>query len=212
MTKTLFASAAALALLAGCGEPVSDTDTATTTTTTTTAPDPMATDTAATTTTGGMTPAADPAAGTAAVTIVAVAQGNPDFSTLVSAVTAADLGGTLSGAGPFTVFAPTNAAFAKVDKATLDGLMTPAKKADLVKLLTYHVVPGRVLAADLTKKITDGGGKAELTTVNGAKLTAALEGGKVVLTDAKGGKATVATADVAASNGVIHAIDTVVMP
>ena len=145
-------------------------------------------------------------------TIVAVAQGNENFSTLVAAVTAAGLGETLSGTGPFTVFAPTNDAFAKVDKATLDGLMKPESKDALTGLLTYHVVSRKLMAADVAKAITDGDGKAELTTVQGEKLTASMEGDKVILTDANGGKSTIAMTDVAASNGVIHAIDTVIMP
>ena len=164
------------------------------------------------------TPATDTAAmapetPAATGTIVAVAQGNGDFSTLVSAVTAAGLGETLSGPGPFTVFAPTNAAFDKVPAATRDQLMSPAGKADLTKILTYHVVPGRVDAATLTQQIQQGGGSAELTTVQGGKLTArAGADGSVTLTDAKGNTARVVTTDVAATNGVIHAIDTVVMP
>jgi len=146
-------------------------------------------------------------------TIVEVAQGNADFSTLVSAVTAADLGATLGGAGPFTVFAPTNAAFEKIPAATRESLMAPAGKADLTKILTYHVVPGRVDAATLTQQIQAGGGSAQLTTVQGGVLTArAGADGSVTLTDAKGGVSRVVQADVAASNGVIHAIDTVVMP
>lgn len=149
---------------------------------------------------------------TGAGTIVAVAQGNENFSTLVSAVTAAGLGETLSGPGPFTVFAPTNDAFAKVDKATLDGLMMPESKDALTGLLTYHVVPGKLMAADVAKAITDGNGTATLTTVQGQELKAMMEGDKVVLMDANGGKSTIAMTDVAASNGVIHAIDTVIMP
>lgn len=146
-------------------------------------------------------------------TVVAVAQGNPDFSTLVSAVTAAGLGDTLNGGGPFTVFAPTNAAFEKVPAATRENLMAPAGKADLTKILTYHVVPGRVDAATLTQQIQAGGGSAQLTTVQGGVLTArAGADGSITLTDAKGGVSRVVQADVAASNGVIHAIDTVVMP
>ncbi|MGB5484628.1 fasciclin domain-containing protein [Parasphingorhabdus sp.] len=145
-------------------------------------------------------------------TIVDVAVGNADFSTLVAAVTAADLGATLSGDGPFTVFAPTNDAFAKVDSDTLTALLTPAKKADLTALLTYHVVAGELKAADVVKAITDGGGTATLTTVQGAPLKATLDGDSVILEDAAGGKSTVILTDVDASNGVIHAIDTVVMP
>jgi uncharacterized surface protein with fasciclin (FAS1) repeats len=163
---------------------------------------------AAATDTYGM--AADPAAGG---TVVDVAQGNPEFSTLVSAVTAADLGGTLSGAGPFTVFAPTNAAFEKVPAATRDSLMAPAGKADLTKILTYHVVPGRVDAATLTQQIQAGGGSAALTTVEGGTLTArAGADGSVTLTDENGGVSRVVQTDVRASNGIIHAIDTVAMP
>ncbi len=149
---------------------------------------------------------------TAAGNIVAVAQGNENFSTLVSAVTAADLGETLSGTGPFTVFAPTNDAFAKVDKATLDGLMKPESKKDLAGLLTYHVVSGKLMAADVAKAIKDGSGTATLKTVQGQELKAMMEGDKVVLTDANGGKSTITMTDVPASNGVIHAIDTVIMP
>jgi uncharacterized surface protein with fasciclin (FAS1) repeats len=154
--------------------------------------------------------AADPAAATD--TIVGVAQGNPEFSTLVAAVTSADLGTTLSGTGPFTVFAPTNAAFEKIPAATRDGLMAPAGKEQLSGILTYHVVAGRVNAADLTKMIADNGGTATLTTVNGATLTARVVDGNVVLTDGKGGTSTVTATDVDASNGVIHVIDTVLMP
>ena len=159
------------------------------------------------------TAAADPmAADTAPKTIVALAQGNADLSTLVAAVTAAGLGETLSGAGPFTVFAPTNAAFAKVDKATLDGLMMPASKDKLGALLKYHVVAGNVKAADVVKMITDGKGTATIKTVAGGELKASMDGDKVVLTDAKGGKSTITATDIAASNGVVHTIDTVVMP
>lgn len=153
-----------------------------------------------------------PAQTTEAGTIVAVAQGAADFSTLVTAVQAADLAGTLNGAGPFTVFAPTNAAFAKIPAATLEGLLAPAGKADLTKVLTYHVVPGRVDAATLTQQIQAGGGSATLTTVEGGTLTARVgAGGSVTLTDEAGGVSTVTQTDIAASNGVIHAIDTVVM-
>lgn len=145
-------------------------------------------------------------------TVVDVAVGNPDFSTLVTAVTAADLATTLSGKGPFTVFAPTNAAFAKLPAGTVETLVQPANKATLTSVLTYHVVPGRVNAAQLTKLIRDGGGTATLTTVQGGTLKASLMGSRIMLTDAKGGMSHVVTANVNASNGVIHAIDTVVMP
>ena len=142
-------------------------------------------------------------------TIVELAQGNPQLSTLVTAVTAAGLGETLSGIGPFTVFAPSNDAFAKVDKATLDGLLQPASKG---VLLTYHVVAGNVKSGDLAKMIVDGKGTATIQTLNGGNLKASMAGDKIVLTDAKGGKSTVTEADVVASNGTVHVVDTVVMP
>ena len=142
-------------------------------------------------------------------TIVELAQGNPQLSTLVTAVTAAGLGETLSGTGPFTVFAPSNDAFAKVDKATLDGLLQPASKG---VLLTYHVVAGNVKSGDLAKMIVDGKGTATIKTLNGGSLKASMAGDKIVLTDAKGGKSTVTEADVVASNGTVHVVDTVVMP
>lgn len=146
-------------------------------------------------------------------TIVANAAKASNLTTLVAAVQAADLGETLSGPGPFTVFAPDNAAFEKIPAATRDSLMAPAGKDDLTKILTYHVVPGRITAADLTSQIQSGGGKAELTTVQGGTLTAtAGPNGSVTLTDAAGGTSTVTQADVMQSNGVVHVVDTVVMP
>lgn len=147
-----------------------------------------------------------------APTIVGVAQADENFSTLVTAVTAAGLGETLAGEGPFTVFAPTNAAFEKVDADTLSALLTPEKKDDLTGLLTYHVVSGKLTAEDVAKAITDGDGTAVLTTVQGAELKASMQGDSVVLEDAAGGTSTVTATDVEASNGVIHVIDTVVMP
>lgn len=145
--------------------------------------------------------------------VVAVAQGNADFSTLSTAVASAGLAGTLGGAGPFTVFAPTNAAFEKIPAAQRDALMAPAGRADLTRVLTYHVVPGRVDAAALTQQIQAGGGSAALTTVEGGTLTArAGADGSVTLTDEMGNTSRVTQTDVAATNGVIHAIDTVVMP
>ncbi len=143
--------------------------------------------------------------------IVGLAQSNADLSTLVSAVTAAGLGETLSGPGPFTVFAPTNAAFAKVDKAALAGLMKPESKDKLAAVLKYHVVSGNVKAADVVKMITDGKGTATIKTLGGT-LKASMDGDKVILTDAKGGKAVVTSTDIAATNGIVHVIDTVVMP
>lgn len=166
-------------------------------------------------------PAAAPAANVPTVggapmypnkTIVENASQSADHTTLVAAVTAAGLAETLSGPGPFTVFAPTNAAFAKLPAGAVEGLLKPEAKADLTKVLTYHVVPGDVTAAQLTQQIQAGGGRAELTTVQGGKLIASLEGGSVVITDAKGGKATVTQADVDQSNGVVHVVDTVLMP
>ena len=145
-------------------------------------------------------------------TIVALAQGNPNVSTLVTAVTAAGLAETLSGAGPFTVFAPSNDAFAKVDKATLDGLLKPESKDKLAALLKYHVVAGNVKSGDLAKMITDGKGTAAVKTLNGGSLKATMDGDKIVLTDAKGGKSTVTAPDMVASNGTVHVVDTVVMP
>ncbi|MEL7730550.1 fasciclin domain-containing protein [Citromicrobium bathyomarinum] len=144
--------------------------------------------------------------------IVEVAQGNPDFSTLVEAVTAADLGETLS-SGDYTVFAPTNAAFEKVPQATRDELMSEAGKEDLTNILTYHVIEGTTDAAALTQAIADAGDEGyTLTTVNGAELTAMMDGDNVVLRDAAGNTATVTDTDIAASNGTIHVIDTVLMP
>ncbi|WP_394729641.1 fasciclin domain-containing protein [Altererythrobacter sp. GH1-8] len=151
-------------------------------------------------------------ADTAAGTIVEVAQGNDDFSTLVAAVTAAELGETLSGEGPFTVFAPSNAAFEKLPEGTVKTLTTEDTET-LGTILKYHVVAGNVDAATLTQAITDAGDEGyTVETVGGGTLTAAVVDGKVVLTDATGGTATVTATDVAASNGVIHVIDTVLMP
>jgi uncharacterized surface protein with fasciclin (FAS1) repeats len=147
-------------------------------------------------------------------TIVEVAQGDPTFSTLVKAVTAAKLAETLSGDGPFTVFAPTDEAFAKVDAATLETLTTTDTET-LGDILKYHVVAADVNAAGLTaaiKQATDEGKDYEIETVNGGKLIAKIVDGGVVLTDAKGGTAKVTATDVKASNGTIHVIDTVLMP
>ena len=149
---------------------------------------------------------------TAAGNIVEVASDNPDFSTLVSAVTAADLGATLSGEGPFTVFAPTNEAFGKIDEATLTELTTNDTET-LGNILTYHVVEGSIDAPTLLAAIKSAGDEGyTITTVNGGTLTANVVDGAVVLTDAAGGTATVEATDVEASNGLIHVIDTVLMP
>lgn len=145
-------------------------------------------------------------------TIVANAVNSADHTTLVAAVKAAGLVEALSSPGPFTVFAPTNAAFGKLPAGTVETLVKPENKGTLTAILTYHVVPGKVAAGELIEMIKKGGGKAELKTLNGGILTARVVGGKVVLTDGKGGTATVTQADVFQSNGVIHVTDTVSLP
>lgn len=144
--------------------------------------------------------------------IVENAMNSKDHTTLVAAVKAAGLVETLQGAGPFTVFAPTNAAFDKLPKGTVEMLLKPENKAMLTAVLTYHVVAGKVDSKELAAMIKKGGGKAELKTVNGAILTAKMEGNKAVIIDAKGHKAYVTIADVYQSNGVIHVTDAVSMP
>ncbi|MBA3769287.1 MAG: fasciclin domain-containing protein [Blastocatellia bacterium] len=144
--------------------------------------------------------------------IVDNASNSKDHTTLVAAVKAAGLVETLKGAGPFTVFAPTNAAFDKVPKATLDTLMKPESKKALTGILTYHVVAGKQDAAAIAAAIKAGNGKATFKTVAGGTLTASMEGSEVIVTDEKGGKSKVTTADVMQSNGVIHVVDTVLMP
>lgn len=144
--------------------------------------------------------------------IVDVAAGNADFSTLVAAVKAAGLVETLSGTGPFTVFAPNDAAFAKLPAGTVDNLLKPENLEKLKSVLTYHVVAGKFDAASVMDAIEKNNGKYTVTTVQGGKINLSLKDGKVMLEDANGGMSTVILADVAASNGVIHAIDTVVMP
>ncbi|CAN5357446.1 fasciclin domain-containing protein [soil metagenome] len=145
-------------------------------------------------------------------TIVENAVNSPIHHTLVAAVTAAGLVDTLNGPGPFTVFAPTDAAFAKLPAGTVDTLVMPANKATLTKILTYHVVAGRLSAADIAGRIRAGHGSARLTTVEGGVLTASMRGMSVILTDEKGGVSTITQADVFQSNGVIHVTDTVSMP
>ena len=145
-------------------------------------------------------------------TIVENAVNSKVHTTLVAAVKAADLVDTLSSPGPFTVFAPTNAAFAKLPAGTVDTLVKPENKDTLTKILTYHVVAGRVLSTDLAKMIRAGGGKAEFATVQGQKLTARMMGKAIVITDAMGNKATVTQANVLQSNGVIHVINGVFIP
>jgi uncharacterized surface protein with fasciclin (FAS1) repeats len=144
--------------------------------------------------------------------IVQNAVNSKDHTTLVAAVKAAGLVDTLQGPGPFTVFAPVNEAFDKLPAGTVDTLLKPENKDQLVKVLTYHVVAGKVSSKDLVKMIKKGRGKAELKTVEGGTLTATLQGGKVMLTDEKGGMATVTIADVYQSNGVIHVVDSVLLP
>lgn len=158
----------------------------------------------------------DPEVGGAAMyptkNIVENAVNSKDHTTLVAAVKAAGLVDTLSGPGPFTVFAPTNDAFTKLPAGTVDTLLKPENKDQLVKILTYHVVAGKMGSKEIAKAIKKGGGKAELKTVSGGTLTASMQMGKLVLTDEKGGMATVSIADVYQSNGVIHVIDAVLLP
>jgi uncharacterized surface protein with fasciclin (FAS1) repeats len=144
--------------------------------------------------------------------IVGVASANENFSTLVAAVTAAGLVETLSGDGPFTVFAPTNDAFAALPEGTVDNLLKPENLATLSGILTYHVVSGKFEAAAVVEAINTNGGSFEIATVQGGILVASLDGDNVIITDENGNAATVVIADVAASNGVIHAINSVVMP
>lgn len=149
---------------------------------------------------GGGASAAKPAAKAQPATVVDIAAGNADFSTLVAALKAAGLVDTLKGSGPFTVFAPTNAAFAKLPAGTLDNLLKPENKAQLTAILTYHVVPGRVLAADAVRLNA-------ATTVNGAQADIVVSGGKVTIDGA-----TITATDLKAGNGVVHVIDTVMLP
>lgn len=161
--------------------------------------------------------AADPMVGGAAMspneTIVANASKASNLSTLVAAVQAAGLVETLQGPGPFTVFAPDNTAFEKIPEATRTALLQPAQKDDLTKILTYHVVAGRLTAADIARQAQANGGTATLETVQGEELkVAAGPNDTWVITDAKGGKSTITQADVAQSNGVVHVVDAVLMP
>ena len=144
--------------------------------------------------------------------VVDIAVGSEAHTTLVAAVKAAGLVETLKSKGPFTVFAPVNDAFAKLPAGTVETLLKPENKETLVKILTYHVVAGNINGAAVLKAIKDGKGKAVLTTVSGGTLTATLENGKVKLTDKKGGTAFVTATDLNGSNGVVHVIDSVLMP
>ena len=185
-TAVVAVVAAGALFLAACSE-----DESTTTTATTAAP----------------TTTAAPSATTMAMgteTIVDIAAGNPDFSTLVSAVQAAGLAETLSGEGPFTVFAPTNDAFAAIPEATLKALLEPANKDTLTKILTYHVVAAEVMAADVQP--------GPVPTVEGTDFTVSSEGGDLVITVGAGGTAKIVSTDIVASNGVIHVIDAVLIP
>jgi uncharacterized surface protein with fasciclin (FAS1) repeats len=144
--------------------------------------------------------------------IIENAVNSKDHTTLVAAVKAAGLVETLSGAGPFTVFAPTNDAFAKLPAGTVETLVKPENKGTLTTILTYHVVSGKLNAKDLAAKIKEGNGTAMLKTVQGGTLKVSMKGKSVILTDEKGGMSKVTIADVNQSNGVIHVIDTLVMP
>jgi len=145
-------------------------------------------------------------------TIVDVAVGNDNFTTLVAAVKAADLVSVLNSDGPFTVFAPVNDAFAKLPKGTVETLLKPENKATLTTILTYHVVAGKFMAADVVAAIKDNEGSFTIPTVQGGELIATIKDGNVILTDVGGNISTVIITDVEASNGVVHAIDSVVIP
>ncbi|MEJ8847827.1 fasciclin domain-containing protein [Variovorax rhizosphaerae] len=161
-------------------------------------------------------PMANPMVGGAAMyptkDIVDNAVNSKDHTTLVAAVKAAGLVDTLKGSGPFTVFAPTNEAFAALPSGTVDTLLKPENKPTLTKVLTYHVVPGKMDGPALMSAITAGGGKATLKTASGGTLTATMSGRNVMVSDAKGGTATVSIANVYQSNGVIHVVDKVLLP
>lgn len=144
--------------------------------------------------------------------IVDVAAGNENFGTLVAAVKAADLVGTLKSDGPFTVFAPTNEAFGNLPKGTVETLLKPENKAQLAGILTYHVVAGKFDARDITDAIKLGGGETTIKTVQGGKLTASIRGNNVILTDENGGQSFVTATDIRASNGIVHVLDAVVLP
>jgi uncharacterized surface protein with fasciclin (FAS1) repeats len=145
-------------------------------------------------------------------TIAETVASSKDHSTLFAALKAGSLVEILKGSGPYTVFAPTNSAFDKLPAGTIDGLLKPESKATLAAILTYHVVMGKISAEEILAKIKEGDGSATLTTVQGGTLTASLKGSSVVLTDGKGGMSTVTSADMNQSNGVIHVVDSVMMP
>ena len=145
-------------------------------------------------------------------TVVEVAVGNENFSTLVTTLKAADLVGALSGDGPFTVFAPNNAAFAKIDSETLNSLLEPENVKALSNILTYHVVTGKLVASDVVAALKKGNGSVELTALNGQVITVVQKDEKIWLKDSKGNYSEISATDVMGSNGVIHVINSVVMP
>ena len=145
-------------------------------------------------------------------TIVDVAVGNEDFSTLVTALKAADLVGALQGDGPFTVFAPTNDAFAKLDSNTLSSLLEAKNQKALANILTYHVIPGKLTATDVVSALKSGNGSVDLTALNGQVINVMQKDGKIWLKDLNGNYSEIVATDVMGSNGVIHVINTVVMP
>ena len=196
-THLILTAAAAALALSGCGDKKEA---------------PADTTTVAGGETAAPAPAASPPAMLASNTIAANLAASPDHKSLAAAVTQAGLAQTLSGAGPFTVFAPTDAAFVQVPPVTRDGWMRPAQKDVLAGVLKYHVVPGKLAAADLAAKIAEGGGKAVLKTADGQDLTATKSGDAILLTSASGNKATVTQADVGQANGVVHVIDAVLVP
>ena len=147
-----------------------------------------------------------------AQTIVDAAVSNKDFSTLVTALKAANLVGALSGEGPFTVFAPNNDAFSKIDAETLGSLLKPENVKALSNILTYHVVSGKLMASDVVSALESGNGKVDLTALNGQTVTAISKDGKIYLEDSQGNMSEIIATDVAGSNGVIHVINSVVMP
>lgn len=189
----IVAAAIAVLLLAGCGKAEAPGETATVA--------------------GEETAAADARSAMAAGgTIADNLTASPNHRSLAAAVTQAGLAPTLGGAGPFTLFAPTDAAFIQVPPVTRDGWMRPAQQAVLAGVVNYHVIPGRLTAADLAAKIAEGGGKAVLTTASGQELTATKGGDAILLTSSSGNKAMVTAGDVDQSNGVIHVIDAVLIP
>ncbi|NND88297.1 MAG: fasciclin domain-containing protein [Flavobacteriaceae bacterium] len=149
---------------------------------------------------------------TAQKTIVDVAVGNEDFSTLVTALKSAELVSALQADGPFTVFAPTNSAFAKIDSNTLNSLLEPKNRAALSNILTYHVVAGNLMASDVVAALKKGNGKVTLKALNGQMLTVMQKDGKIWLKDQNNNYSEIIATDVKGSNGVIHVIDSVVMP